>query len=217
MRSEWHMKQVYRRLLKRSFDVMMASVLLVLVAPVLVTLASVVWIFHGSPILFLQERSGKDGREFRIAKFRSMRSENGPNGKPLTDELRLTRFGKWLRATSLDELPTLWNVFIGKMSLVGPRPLLPEYLSRYSPEQARRHDVKPGITGWAQVNGRNSIGWEEKFELDVWYVDHQSFWLDLRILWMTVLKVLSRSGVSANGHATMPEFQGSTAEDRRAA
>jgi len=159
-------------------------------------------------LLFRQTRIGLHGKPFTLYKFKTMRDPR-PGEDPLaTDALRLTRFGRFLRATSLDELPTLWNVVKGDMSLVGPRPLLPEYLPLYTPEQMRRHEVKPGITGWAQVNGRNAISWEEKFRLDVWYVDNRSFWLDLKILWLTVWQVLSRKGVSADGHATMPPFQG---------
>jgi lipopolysaccharide/colanic/teichoic acid biosynthesis glycosyltransferase len=139
----------------------------------------------------------------------------GKNGQPLPDAQRLTRLGRFLRTTSLDELPTLWNVVKGEMSLVGPRPLLPEYLPRYSAQQRRRHEVKPGVTGWAQVNGRNAIGWEQKFELDVWYVDHWSVWLDIKILWMTVVKVVCGEGISQQGHATMPEFMGSPSQSRR--
>lgn len=163
----------------------------------------------GSPAIFTQERPGLNGKPFRMYKFRTMTSERDASGNLLTDEMRLTAPGRALRATSLDELPELWNVLIGDMSLVGPRPLLMEYLEHYSPEQARRHDVRPGITGWAQVNGRNTLSWEDKFRLDVWYVDNQSLWLDMRILMLTVVKVLSRKDISATGHATMPPFTGS--------
>ncbi len=166
-------------------------------------------------IIFRQTRIGLHGRPFTLYKFKTMRDPL-PGEDPLaTDAERLTRLGRILRATSLDELPTLWNVLKGDMRLVGPRPLLPEYLPRYTPEQRRRHDVKPGITGWAQVNGRNAISWEEKFRLDVWYVDNRSLWLDLRILARTVLQVLARRGVSAPGHATMPAFGGSADADAR--
>jgi len=159
-------------------------------------------------LLFRQTRIGLHGRPFPLYKFKTMR-DPGPGEDPLaTDAIRLTRFGRFLRATSLDELPSLWNVFKGDMRLVGPRPLLPEYLPLYTQEQMRRHEVKPGITGWAQVNGRNAISWEEKFRLDVWYVDNRSFWLDLKILWLTAWRVLARKDVSAAGHATMPPFQG---------
>ena len=162
----------------------------------------------GSPVLFRQPRGGRGGQRFVICKFRTMRDACDAAGEPLPDEQRLTRFGKLLRSLSLDELPQIWNVVRGDMSIVGPRPLLVEYLQRYSPEQARRHDVVPGITGWAQVNGRNAISWEAKFELDVWYVDHLSFVLDVRILWLTLLKVFARKGVSSEGHSTMPLFMG---------
>jgi len=160
--------------------------------------------------LFRQTRIGLDGRPFTLYKFKTMRDPR-PGEDPLaTDAIRITRFGRFLRATSLDELPTLWNVFKGDMRLVGPRPLLPEYLPLYTPEQMRRHEVKPGVTGWAQVNGRNAISWEEKFRLDVWYVDNRSFWLDLKILWLTAWQVVARKGISAPGHPTMPRFEGSS-------
>ena len=168
-----------------------------------------VWRIHGWPVLFTQTRPGLNGRLFRMFKFRSMSNRRDARGELLPDAERLTSFGRFLRASSLDELPELWNVLRGEMSLVGPRPLLMEYLDRYTPLQARRHEVRPGITGWAQVNGRNAISWEQKFELDVWYVDHRSFWLDVRILWLTALKVLRRDGISAAGDATMPKFMGS--------
>lgn len=163
----------------------------------------------GSPVLFAQERPGLHGQSFKMVKFRTMTDKRDADGHLLPDEERLTAFGRWLRSTSLDELPELLNVFKGEMSLVGPRPLLVEYLPLYSPEQARRHDVRPGITGWAQVNGRNAISWEDKFKLDVWYVENQSLWLDIKILWLTVKKVLVREGISAAGDATMPKFTGS--------
>lgn len=162
----------------------------------------------GRPVFFRQIRPGRHGREFSVLKFRTMEDSRDSEGRLLPDAERLTRLGRVLRATSLDELPQLWNVLRGDMSLVGPRPLLPEYLDRYTPEQARRHEVRPGITGWAQVNGRNATTWEERLRQDVWYVDNQSFWLDLKILWLTVAKVLRREGVSKEGHATMPEFMG---------
>lgn len=164
----------------------------------------------GSPVLFTQVRPGLHGKPFKMVKFRSMTDERGVDGELLSDEQRLTSFGKWLRATSLDELPELWNVLKGEMSLVGPRPLLLEYLPLYSSEQTRRHEVRPGITGWAQVNGRNAISWEDKFKLDIWYVNNQSLWLDIRILWLTVKKVLVREGISAPSDATMPRFMGSS-------
>ena len=184
-------------------------ILLVLLSPVLIILSIFVWLYLGSPVIFSQERPGLHGKIFKLYKFRSMRNAFDKNGQPLPDEQRLTRFGKFLRASSLDELPELFNVLKGEMSLVGPRPLLVAYLERYTPEQARRHDVLPGITGWAQVNGRNAISWEEKFKLDVWYVDHQSFWLDVKIMLMTLGKVFKREAISAPGSVTAPEFMGS--------
>ena len=161
------------------------------------------------PILFRQTRIGLNGRPFTLYKFKTMRDPRPGEDRLANDAVRLTRFGRFLRTTSLDELPSLWNVLRGDMRLVGPRPLLPEYLPLYTPEQLRRHEVKPGITGWAQVNGRNAISWAEKFRLDVWYVDNRSFWLDLKILWLTVWQVLARRGISAAGYATMPPFTGS--------
>ena len=195
--------------MKRLFDVVVsACALLVLTLPLLV----VIWMVRrklGSPVFFTQVRPGMHGKPFKMVKFRSMTSERGTDGELLPDAVRLTPFGRFLRSTSLDELPELWNVLKGDMSLVGPRPLLMEYLPLYSPEQARRHEVRPGITGWAQVNGRNAISWEDKFKLDVWYVDHCSLWLDIKILWLTVKKVLVREGISAAGEATMGKFTGS--------
>jgi len=170
-----------------------------------------VQIIHGSPVLFRQVRPGYRGRLFELYKFRSMTEARDIQGRLLPDEQRLTRWGRFLRATSLDELPELLNVLRGEMSLIGPRPLLVQYLERYTPEQARRHEVLPGITGWAQVNGRNVLTWEDKFHLDVWYVDHWSFWLDLKILSLTLWKVLTREGISQVGHATAREFVGSPA------
>ena len=181
--------------------------LLVLAAPLLV-LALLVGSRLGHPVLFRQRRPGLHGKPFEMVKFRTMTDARGPDGQLLPDAERLTRFGRLLRATSLDELPELWNVLKGDMSLVGPRPLLMEYLPLYSPEQARRHEVRPGITGWAQVNGRNALSWDAKFQLDVWYVEHRSLWLDIRILWLTVRKVLVREGISAAGEATMARFTG---------
>lgn len=162
----------------------------------------------GRPVFFRQTRPGLRGQPFNMVKFRTMTGARGPDGQLLPDSQRLTSFGRFLRATSLDELPELWNVLKGDMSLVGPRPLLMEYLPLYSPEQGRRHEVRPGITGWAQVNGRNALSWDDKFRLDVWYVDHGSLWLDIKILWLTVRKVLVREGISAVGEATMPRFRG---------
>ena len=195
--------------MKRLFDVVVsACALLVLALPLLV----VIWMVRrklGSPVFFTQVRPGMHGKPFKMVKFRSMTSERGTDGELLPDAVRLTPFGRFLRSTSLDELPELWNVLKGDMSLVGPRPLLMEYLPLYSPEQARRHEVRPGITGWAQVNGRNAISWEDKFKLDVWYVDHCSLWLDIKILWLTVKKVLVREGICAAGEATTGKFTGS--------
>ncbi len=196
--------------MKRAFDVAVAALmLLALLLPVGLIALLVRWRL-GSPVLFCQLRPGRDGRPFEMMKFRTMTDACDAQGELLPDELRLTRFGRFLRASSLDELPELVNVLRGDMSLVGPRPLLMEYLPLYSAEQARRHAVRPGLTGWAQVNGRNALSWEEKFALDCWYVDHQSFWLDLRILLLTVKKVLVREGISAEGDVTMPRFTGSS-------
>jgi lipopolysaccharide/colanic/teichoic acid biosynthesis glycosyltransferase len=190
-------------------DLALVIASLPLVAPVFLLLAIMVRVRLGSPILFTQVRPGLGGRPFRMMKFRTMTNARGADGQLLPDAERLTSFGRFLRSTSLDELPELWNVLKGEMSLVGPRPLLMEYLPLYSPEQARRHEVRPGITGWAQVNGRNALSWEEKFKLDVWYVDNQSIALDIKILFMTIKKVFMREGVSAAGEATMPPFRGS--------
>ncbi len=194
--------------LKRVFDTMGSLVALVTLSPILLLLAVLVRLKLGSPVLFSQMRPGLCGKTFRLYKFRSMTGKCAPDGQALPDEQRLTRFGRLLRSSSLDELPELWNVLKGDMSLVGPRPLLPEYLDRYTAEQARRHEVRPGITGLAQVSGRNALPWDERFALDVWYVDNHSLLLDLKILAMTVWKVISREGVSNEGHATMPEFMG---------
>jgi lipopolysaccharide/colanic/teichoic acid biosynthesis glycosyltransferase len=195
--------------MKRLFDLVASAIGLLILA---VPLAVLAWLIRrklGSPVLFRQVRPGLQGRPFRMVKFRTMTDERGPDGALLPDAQRLTPFGRFLRASSLDELPELWNVLKGDMSLVGPRPLLMEYLPLYTPEQARRHEVRPGITGWAQVNGRNAISWADKFALDVWYVDHRSLWLDVQILWRTVRKVLVRDGISAAGEATMSKFTGS--------
>lgn len=196
-------------MLKRVFDMLVAALALIVLAPILAGVAIAVANRLGRPVLFRQIRPGLNGQPFEMAKFRTMRDANDRNGKSLPDDQRLTPFGVWLRSTSLDELPELWNVLKGDMSLVGPRPLLMEYLPLYTSEQARRHDVRPGVTGWAQVNGRNALSWDEKFRLDVWYVDHQSFWLDMKILVLTVKKVFVREGISASGEATMPKFTGS--------
>ena len=194
---------------KRLFDIFVSIAVFVIIFPLLIWLALMIRTKIGSPILFIQERAGFHGKRFKMYKFRSMTNARDGNGKLLPDAERLTLFGDWLRSTSLDELPELWNVFCGNMSLVGPRPLLVEYLDRYTPEQARRHDVKSGMTGWAQINGRNAISWESKFKLDVWYVENWSLWLDLKILLRTAFKVAKREGISATGEVTMPKFEGS--------
>ncbi len=199
--------------IKRVIDIVGASVGIILFAPVMLAVALLVLLTMGRPVLFRQQRPGLRGKPFTLYKFRTMRDARTASGELLPDELRLTTFGKWLRSTSLDELPELFNVLKGEMSLVGPRPLLMEYLPRYSPEQARRHEVKPGITGWAQVNGRNALTWEEKFRMDVWYVDHWNLWLDMKILLLTIWKVLKREGISAEGSATMPVFTGNTTQE----
>jgi lipopolysaccharide/colanic/teichoic acid biosynthesis glycosyltransferase len=193
---------------KRLIDITVAAVSLLLLGPLLFVLALAVAGALGRPVLFVQVRPGLHGVPFRMYKFRTMLDAYDDDGRLLEDAQRMTRFGRFLRATSLDELPELWNVLVGDMSLVGPRPLLMEYLPLYSPEQRRRHDVRPGITGWAQINGRNTLDWDERFRLDVWYVDHQSFWLDLKILLLTVRKVLAREGINEAGKATMSKFTG---------
>lgn len=197
--------------MKRLFDIVLSVLLLVLLSPLMLVVALLVLLLIGTPIFFRQERPGLHGRPFTLTKFRTMTDATGPDGERLSDAERLTSFGKFLRASSLDELPELWNVAVGDMSLVGPRPLLMQYLPLYSAEQRRRHDVRPGITGWAQINGRNALTWPEKFALDVWYVDHLSLWLDLKILFLTVRQVLVRDGISAAGEATMPPFLGDNA------
>ncbi|MFZ2491241.1 MAG: sugar transferase [Thermoanaerobaculia bacterium] len=196
-------------MVKGIFDRIVATLALVLLGPVMLATALLVAIRLGTPVLFVQERPGLGGRIFRLFKFRTMTDEQGPDGELLPDEVRLTSFGRTLRRLSLDELPQLINVLRGELSLVGPRPLLVEYLPLYSAAQARRHDVKPGITGWAQVNGRNAVSWPEKLAMDVWYVDNRTLWLDLRILWMTVVRVFSGAGVSQDGRATTERFRGS--------
>jgi lipopolysaccharide/colanic/teichoic acid biosynthesis glycosyltransferase len=200
--------------LKRTIDFALALAALVSVSPLILLLALVIRFKLGSPILFTQARPGLNGQVFHLFKFRTMTDERDAAGVLLPDGERLTHFGRWLRATSLDEVPTLWNIICGDMSLVGPRPLLVDYLPLYSKEQARRHEVRPGLTGWAQVNGRNALSWKEKFALDIWYVDHQSTALDLKIIWMTVGKVLKREGISATNDATMPRFTGEDEEER---
>lgn len=187
---------------------MIAALSLAVLSPVLVLIALGIKILQKGPVFFRQMRPGYKGRPFKLVKFRTMKDLKDAGGVPMPDHMRLTGFGRWLRSTSMDELPELWNVLTGDMSLVGPRPLLMRYLPRYTPEQARRHDVRPGLTGWAQVNGRNAISWDEKFQLDVWYVDHQTFWLDLKIIVLTFKSILKREGISHSGEATMPEFTG---------
>jgi lipopolysaccharide/colanic/teichoic acid biosynthesis glycosyltransferase len=196
-------------MIKRSFDVLVASVALVIFCPVMVLIGLLLRVKMGAPILFPQIRPGFHGKPFEILKFRTMLNVFDANGNLMPDDTRLTSFGGLLRSTSLDELPEFWNVFRGDMSLVGPRPLLMEYLPLYSAEQNRRHEVRPGITGWAQVNGRNNISWEEKFELDIWYIDNQSFWLDIKILLLTIKKVILSEGISPEGHEITPKFIGS--------
>lgn len=191
---------------KRALDIVGSSVGLILFAPVLAAVAVAIRFDMGSPVLFRQQRPGRNGAPFTLVKFRTMRDAADAAGAPLPDSERLTRLGRFLRATTLDELPELWNVLKGEMSLVGPRPLLMRYLPRYTPQEARRHEVPPGLTGWAQVNGRNAISWPEKFALDVWYVDNRTFWLDVKIILLTIRRVLQRHGISAEGEATMPEF-----------
>ena len=203
--------------LKRGFDLCISLVVGVLLSPVLFGVAALVRSRMGSPVLFKQRRPGLNGKPFDMYKFRTMRDAVDARGNLLSDAERLTPLGRFLRSSSLDELPELYNVLRGEMSLVGPRPLLMEYLERYTPEQARRHEVRPGVTGWAQVNGRNAIGWEKKFELDVWYVDNRSLALDLKILCLTVFKVLKREGISAVNGATMSKFMGTVGNSRREA
>jgi len=194
--------------IKRLFDMIASAMGLLVLAPAIFFIVFLIHRKLGSPILFRQVRPGKDEKPFEMIKFRTMRDAIDKDGSPLPDSERIAPFGNFLRNSSLDELPELWNVLKGDMSLVGPRPLLMEYLPLYSKEQARRHNVRPGITGWAQVNGRNAISWEEKFKYDVWYVENQSFWLDMKIIWMTIKKVIAREGISADGEATMPKFTG---------
>lgn len=195
-------------MIKRIFDFCMALVALVLLSPILIWVALKVRSRLGSPVIFRQLRPGLNGVPFEMIKFRTMLEAYDEFGKSLPNDQRMTPFGKWLRSTSLDELPELWNVLKGDMSLVGPRPLLMEYLPLYSKEQARRHEVRPGVTGWAQINGRNAVSWDERFKMDVWYVDNQSLWLDLKVLALTVKKVIAREGVNASKDVTMPKFTG---------
>lgn len=192
---------------------MASAIALILLSPIIAIVAWQISRKLGSPVLFRQVRPGLNGKPFTMVKFRTMRDAVDKNGTPLPDSERMTPFGNFLRSTSLDELPELWNVLKGDMSLTGPRPLLMEYLPLYSKEQARRHEVRPGVTGWAQINGRNAISWEEKFKLDVWYVDNQSLWLDVKILFLTVKKVFIKDGISADGHVSMPPFEGTRKEN----
>ena len=202
-------------MIKRLFDIVAATIALLLLSPIILILIKKVADNLGKPVFFKQERPGLKGKVFSMVKFRSMRDATDEHGNTLPDSERLTPFGEKLRNASLDELPALWCVVKGEMSLVGPRPLLVKYLPLYSDEQARRHDVKPGITGWAQVNGRNAISWEEKFQFDVWYVDNRTLWLDIKILFLTVKKVFAKEDISADGHATMPAFTGSEQNSAR--
>jgi lipopolysaccharide/colanic/teichoic acid biosynthesis glycosyltransferase len=195
-------------LVKSLLDRIVAAIALIVLSPVILIVAIAIYFRIGSPLIFTQPRPGKNSRIFTFYKFRTMTDERDNEGNLLPDEKRLLPFGEFLRQTSLDELPQLWNVVKGDMSFVGPRPLMVEYLPRYSPQQARRHDVMPGVTGWAQINGRNDISWEDKFNFDVWYVDNWSLWLDLKILFLTVTKVLRKEGISQEGHATCEEFKG---------
>lgn len=200
-------------MMKRLFDIVFSILALMGLFPVLVIIAILIAVNMGRPVFFRQVRPGKNAKPFKMIKFRTMRHAVDKNNVPLPDGERITSLGRFLRQTSLDELPELWNVLKGEMSIVGPRPLLMEYLPRYNKEQFRRHNVRPGITGLAQVNGRNALSWEEKFEMDVWYVDNQSLWLDIKIIFLTVKKVLIREGIAADGHATMPPFEGTKAKD----
>ena len=195
-------------MLKRAFDIVFSACWLVGFAPLLLVVAILVRLKLGSPVLFIQERPGLRAKPFRMVKFRTMNDARGPDGELLPDDQRLTSFGRFLRATSLDEFPEMWNVLIGDMSVVGPRPLLMRYVPRYSAFQARRMEVKPGVTGWAQVNGRNLLSWDEKFALDVWYVDHRSFWLDMKIVVMTFFRVFARTGIEARDGRAVEEFRG---------
>jgi lipopolysaccharide/colanic/teichoic acid biosynthesis glycosyltransferase len=199
---------MYRHFIKPLCDLFIALLLLIILSPIILLTAILLFLANNGKVFFFQQRPGLNGKPFKIIKFKTMRDAFDKNGVPLPDDVRLTKVGSFVRSASLDELLQLLNVLKGDMSLVGPRPLLMQYLSRYSPEQAKRHLVKPGITGWAQVNGRNAISWEEKFKLDVEYVEKQSFSLDIKILWMTFLNVIQRKGISADGHVTMEEFKG---------
>ncbi|MFO7889759.1 MAG: sugar transferase [bacterium] len=202
--------QTFINMIKRFFDTILSFIALLLLSPIFLLISKLIIITMGFPVWFKQTRPGLQGKPFVLYKFRTMNNKRDQKGNLLPDEERLTGFGRFLRSASLDELPELFNVLKGDMSLVGPRPLLMQYLDRYSPEQARRHEVKPGITGWAQVNGRNAVSWEERFKMDVWYVDHVSFWLDVKILFLTLVKVFRREGINQPGHATVEYFQGNT-------
>lgn len=195
-------------MIKRTFDIVGAVLGLIVFSPIMMIISLMVRREMGFPVFFRQMRPGMNGKPFQMVKFRTMLNSIDPDGKPLPDAERLTQLGRFLRSSSLDELPELWNVLKGDMSLVGPRPLLVEYLPLYSTEQARRHEIRPGVTGWAQVNGRNAISWDEKLSLDVWYVDNRTLWLDLKIIWLTIRKVMKREGISAAGEATMSKFTG---------
>lgn len=206
-------RSIYQRFVKRILDLLAGFLVLILIWPLLLLIYVLLRIIIGSPVMLRQRRPGLMGKPFAICKFRTMTEQRDANGNLLPDEQRITKVGRILRSFSLDELPEIFNVLKGDMSLIGPRPLMMQYLERYTPEQARRHEVVPGITGWVQINGRNNLSWEEKFELDVWYVDHQSFMLDLRILFITVWKVLSREGISQEGYVAASEFMGSHQKD----
>jgi lipopolysaccharide/colanic/teichoic acid biosynthesis glycosyltransferase len=199
----------YSRLVKSILDRLVAAIALILFSPLLLIVAIAIYTRMGSPILFTQQRPGKDGQIFTLYKFRTMTDDRDADGNLLPGEQRLTALGQFLRKTSLDELPQLWNVLKGDMSFIGPRPLLVAYLALYTPEQARRHEIKPGITGWSQINGRNTLSWEERFKLDVWYVEHWNLWVDFKILFITIIKVLNRQGISHPSDALMSDFQGS--------
>lgn len=203
-----HKAGFYEKYIKRALDLLLSCLALIILAPVIPVIALLVRVKLGSPVIFRQERPGKDGKIFRLYKFRTMTDARDADGKLLPDGERMTRFGKMLRSTSLDELPELWNIFKGEMSIVGPRPLLVQYLPLYSEEQAHRHDVRPGLTGWAQAHGRNALSWEQRFELDVWYTRNISFKTDVKVIWLTLKSVLCREGISADGEATMCAFTG---------
>ena len=195
--------------MKRFIDIIISASALLVLAPVILAVAIMSFVKLGSPVLFRQQRPGLKGRPFIMIKFRTMRNAHDKKGQALPDEQRMTQYGRFLRSSSLDELPELWNILKGEMSLVGPRPLLMQYLPLYTPEQKRRHDMRPGLTGWAQVKGRNALSWEEKFALDLWYIDNQSLFLDIKILCLTLWTIIKRDGISAQGEATMPAFKGS--------